>query len=194
MNFNQKDLDAAWEKGRQQAAPHAAAAVAQARTEGYQLGLAAASNAAPAPTPAPPPELTPTQQARNALASWKAEIQALPEAACRPQTVETIFSAHGPKSLTVEKARRLLAGLPSEQARFTAPAAAPQNMGGKVDPEARLRRSVELRLVGLNCRKDAGAHRLAQTLTYALAHAENTRQPLAKVLGQYSIDPSDFER
>jgi hypothetical protein len=95
----------------------------------------------------------PAKTKAAALIAYASAIEALPEAQSRPAAASAIWANQTAETMPVERAAAFLRGLPAESAP-TAPAAPASDVSPQ--DNARFQRLMEIRIMGLNMKADAG--------------------------------------
>ena len=107
----------------------------------------------------------------SARIAYLTAIEALPEAASRPAAAAVIWSKYTMETMPPERAASFLRGLPTE----TKPVASAPSRLTATDI-AVFKRKVELRIVGLNMKADAGNNQPARVEARRLSEALATRE------------------
>lgn len=130
----------------------------------------------------------------NDAARYRSEIMALPEAQERPASAEKIADGYGFKSMPVARAASVLRGLPSEidelAASFSERRAA--RAAAAVPEDPKVRRRVELHIMGLRAAIEPEARRERVALTLALNTARESRISVTAALARVGIDATRF--
>ena len=117
------------------------------------------------------PTVAKANTALSVRIAYLTAIEALPEAASRPAAAAEIWSKHTMESMPPSRAASFLRGLPEETKPVVA---APSRL--TANDIAVFKRKVELRIVGLHMKADAGNNQPARVEARRLSEALATRE------------------